>query len=388
MYPIKAFWLAIACSLIGVVGQAQDEQRLQPRLETTVFSFGCEGLELEARIVAPPKELQNGYGVLMIGGGIGNDLNWSVPGILNEQGTAKQVTISGKPHNDAPRIARALAIQGFIVMHWSTIDIRDPQRDRWPYEATYRSGGQLFEFSQSALAAFRQRNLFPAENVFLLGHSLGAVRAANLAYLDRSVRGLVLLAPAQVTRTACDDQGRNRNASDASRFLDKVDRNHDQQVTAAEFLQWKQSAGHSLHPLACQSFDCLDFFSDGVLVTWEISAGLARSKRCQCPVSSWKERDRFNLRWTEDILFSRNPNALLLFGSLDSSQSHHAPIISDLVQSYGLTHVTLKLMDGVGHQLGREKHGRIAPISQRTCETVAQWLRAQIHCQGSDLLSH
>lgn len=161
---------------------------------------------LDAVIDQPEPAKRNGWVVLLIGGGYGNDLDWSVPGTMTIDGKDVQCTISGKPHEDAPLISRALCERGFTVMRWSTIDRDDPLKDRWPMESTPRTLPQLLEFSKEALATLRKEDQIGNERVILLGHSLGAARACTLAAKE-PVDGLILLAPAYFTRNTSGRKG-------------------------------------------------------------------------------------------------------------------------------------------------------------------------------------
>jgi pimeloyl-ACP methyl ester carboxylesterase len=156
---------------------------------------------LDAVIDQPDPETRNGWVVLLIGGGYGNDLNWSVPGKMSVNGQETQLTISGQPHEDAPRISQALCERGFTVMRWSTIHNADPLKDKWPVEATPRTLLQLLELSREALATLRKEDQIDDEQVILLGHSLGAARACTLA-AQGGANGLILLAPAYFSREA------------------------------------------------------------------------------------------------------------------------------------------------------------------------------------------
>jgi len=167
----------------------------------TRFSFTTpDGLEFDAVIETPAVSERNGFGVLMMGGGFGNDLDWTSPGSLSIEGQSMQVTISGEPHSDAPAISAALADRGFVVMRWSTIARGDPLADAWPERATTRPLSDMLEHARAALGSLRASGLIETDRVILLGHSLGAARACTLAAGDEGVRGLILLAPAYFTR--------------------------------------------------------------------------------------------------------------------------------------------------------------------------------------------
>lgn len=161
----------------------------------------ADGTSLDAVLAAPAPEARNGWGVLMIGGGMGNDLHWTVPGSVETDGQSIQMTISGMTHADAPPISDALVEQGFVVMRWSTIAQDDPLADQWPVRATPRSLSELTEQTRAALQTLRASALVAPDRIILLGHSLGAARACTVAAEDEGIRGLILLCPAYLTRS-------------------------------------------------------------------------------------------------------------------------------------------------------------------------------------------
>ena len=128
----------------------------------------------------------------MIGGGYGNDLDWSVPGKIKTRTGERALTISGKSHADAPVIAKMLTESGFVVMHYSTIPVckQNPLRDSKALEAFDQA--RLFELSKTALQKLREKEGVANDKIVLLGHSLGAVRAANLAASNQGIAGMIL----------------------------------------------------------------------------------------------------------------------------------------------------------------------------------------------------
>ncbi len=160
----------------------------------------AHGHQFEAVVHTPSPSRNTGWGVLMIGGGLGNRLDWDVPGSLIHNGESMQFTITGEPHADAPLLRAALVSEGLTVLHWSTIAHGDPLADEWPKMATPRTQAELLEQARAALGMLRARPGVRADRVLLLGHSQGAMRAWSLASEDRNVAGLILLAPAYFSR--------------------------------------------------------------------------------------------------------------------------------------------------------------------------------------------
>ena len=370
-------FLAVVLTLVN--GSTLLGQMTAPAIESISTSFVTEeNYVFDAKVVAPADpERRNGFGILMIGGGIANDLDWSIPGFITQEGKQQQLTITGESHADAPILAAALAKRGFVVMHYTTIRRDDPKRDRWPNEATLYSLRDLLRFSKAALSKLRTQ-LGVDDKIILLGHSLGAVRAANIVAEDRNVEALVLLAPAQLTRTSGDDRGQNSNHEPALKFLQAVDRNHDAACSPEEFQTWRRAKDRTNHLLASQPFKSLDFHPDCRLLEWEIAAGFARTKRREIDFCSAKSVDRFGMRWPEDVLRNTKLNTLLLFGDLDNAQSHHAPIMAELIASEQLDHVDLQVLPNLGHQLGREENDRVGPIAEEALGAIGEWLEAHI----------
>jgi pimeloyl-ACP methyl ester carboxylesterase len=368
----------IAVLLMVLSGLTLHGQSSSTPIESTAACFVTdEDYIFDAKIVAPAEPFRNGFGILMIGGGLGNDLDWTAPGFVNYFGKKQQITITGESHTDAPIIAEELAKRGFVVMHYTTIRRDDPKRDEWPNEVTHYSPQDLLRFSKSALATLRAQ-LGAEDKIILIGHSLGAVRAANIAAVDNKLTALVLLAPAQLTRTSDSDRGQNSNRDAAMDFLRAVDKNGDDTCGPDEFKAWKLTTKEADHTLASQLFKSLDFHSDNRLVEWEISAGFARVKRRQIDFDSANPVDRFGLFWTEDVLRNTKLDTLLVFGALDSAQSHHAPIVAELINAEKLGHVQLKVLSNLGHQLGNEKNNLVGPISEEALRTIAGWLETRI----------
>jgi pimeloyl-ACP methyl ester carboxylesterase len=365
-------WLVIASSCWG------DQQSPADEPVTIDLKFeSAEGYFFDARIVTPVESRRNGYGVLLLAGGMGNDLDWTVPGFMETESGRRRLTINGQSHADAPLIACGLARQGFVVMHYSTIRRGDPLADRWPSEATLYSMPQQVGHARAALAAFRAKKLVDANRVFLFGHSLGAVRAANLAATDIGIAGLVLTGAAQVTRTSADDRGRNMNAADAQAFLEAVDHDDSGSMEAVEFDEWRSgTATRRFAGLVEPSFQRLDFDKDGRCRLWEISAGLARHRRSAFDPATLSRVDASGLRWIEDLLAERpDLPVLLVYGSLDNAQAHHAPIVADLIDQHGWTHVEILMLPNLGHQLGPEKNGLIGPFDSSILSRFGESLK-------------
>lgn len=179
------------------------------------------GESFDAVLERPAPGRDTGWGVLMIGGGLGNNLDWETPGSVLHEAQTIALTISGEPHADAPPIARSLAERGFSVLRWSTIARGDPLADEWPARATPRSQQELISQARAGLHALR--DLIGEGRVILLGHSQGAARAMSLVQNEPGIAALVLLAPAYFTR---DERAARTLESNALLFGEDVLRQH------------------------------------------------------------------------------------------------------------------------------------------------------------------
>ncbi|MCH2140094.1 MAG: lysophospholipase [Phycisphaerales bacterium] len=315
--------------------------------------IGPDKWTYDARIVVPSGK-RSSLSVLMIGGGLGNDLEWTVPGTLEWNSRLMQMTIDGTTHRDAPLITHALANRGYTVMHFSTIAREDPKRDRWPYEVTLKSPRELLDLTEAAANMFRTHPATENTRLVLLGHSMGGQRACALAASDPEIDCLVLLAPAQMTRTGPDDTGDNLNMGAAHERLKSLDKNNDGVVRGKEV---PESA---------------DLDEDGTLRIWEVCASLAREARTG--MSPSRNPDRSGIPFGEHALAARSVPALVLYGSLDEAQAHHAPILQDLQSTGVLPWVEVRVLHDLGHQLGPEQDGRFGPISSVALEQIVEWL--------------
>ena len=142
---------------------------------------------------------RNNWGVLMMGGGVGNDLDWTVPGSIIHNETEVQFTVSGKSHADGPRLASALADHGFTIMRWSTIAHGDPLEDQWPMRATPRTQAELIDQANAALDCLKSQADIEERHIILLAHSQGAVRACQLIRKREPFGGFVALSPVYFT---------------------------------------------------------------------------------------------------------------------------------------------------------------------------------------------
>jgi dienelactone hydrolase len=178
------------------------ERRLAPggvasSVERTVFAV--DGEEFDAVVHRPASSKAIGWGVLLIGGGMGNDLDWSTPGVVHVNGQPIATSITGERYADAPAISAELVARGFVVVRWSTIARGDPLAAEWPSKATPRSLANLLKQARGALRLLQGERGVKPDQLALLGHSLGAARSFTIAAEESAVRAVIALSPAYFT---------------------------------------------------------------------------------------------------------------------------------------------------------------------------------------------
>jgi pimeloyl-ACP methyl ester carboxylesterase len=333
----------------------------EPTVHALTFS-GPRTWTFDARLVEPAGS-RSGLTVLLIGGGLGNDLDWSVPGSIEWNGTTTQMTIDGTTHRDAPRIAAALTSHGHAVVYYSTIAQEDPKRDRWPLEMTLLSPAELLALAQQAADMIRLHPLTKDDALVLLAHSMGAQRACAQAATDASIKALVLLGAAQMTRTGPDDPGRNLHRQAAMQRIHTLDVDGNGIVEGTEVPE------------------AIDFDGDGVLRAWEVAADMATKARASITT---KKPDKSGMPFGEDSLQLATVPTLVLYGGLDEAQACHAPVLQSLAHAGTLKHVRVSILPDIGHQLGPELDGRFGPISNAALGRIVAHVNAQAHNDTTD----
>ncbi|MDP6987574.1 MAG: alpha/beta hydrolase [Phycisphaerales bacterium] len=320
---------------------------------------GPRGWTFEAKVHHPKKV--TGPAVLLMGGGVGNDLDWTVPGILDMDGQVLQLTISGETHTDAPRIVQPLLDAGCTIMHYSTIAREDPARERWPFELEMVDPTEHMELARAACDTLTQHT-GSDQPIVLIGHSMGGQRAVQVLAERPAISGAVLLACAQATATHPNDDGRAMYRVETPAIFAELDVNGDGVLEVSELPQ----AGDSTPR---------DVDGDGVVRSWEIKARLAEIARSNTLPSSLPKHDRSGLPFAEAVLAKDTRPCLMLYGSLDNAQSHHAPALMELATRR--PNLDVRLIPRVGHQLGPEDDGKVGPIDTTVCRDITTWITGQ-----------
>lgn len=312
-----------------------------PASEVIPIEFQTQnGWTYDGRIELPPEEKRRPWAVMLVGGGMGSDIDWLVPGIM---------TLDGKPTRDADTIAKALLERGWVVMRWQAIRRGDSQFDESGLMMDVDSFGQTLEQTRNALAAFRAKKVVPDDHIFLLGHSLGALRAAALISDEDRFPGIVMLAGASLIPSdlaAAREIVQEADADFAQRGGDALAAEHDAFVVKA--LTEKRE-------------------------TW------------LKPVAN--ERTKHGTLWPVDILARSKTPALLVVGSLDERWRVECYLVADYLRRQNHPDYEWQIYRDLGHQLGpqepgevlHEKFGVIAnsrtgPISIEVVERLADWI--------------
>jgi pimeloyl-ACP methyl ester carboxylesterase len=294
------------------------------------FTTG-NGWAYDGRIELPAESERNGYAVMMLGGGIGSPIDWAVPGVM---------TLDGKATHDADTIARALLGAGFVVMRWQAIRRDDPKHAEDPVMMDAPPFPQTIEQAEKAYAAFRAKKLVTDDRIFLLGHSLGARRAAILIERNPKTPGLVMLAGASLLPSDLEA---------AKSILDTGDDKAHRHEAAVERLG-KQAERWS-----------------------EPFAGKA---------------DKYGRRWPADIIAERKTPTLLIVGALDERWLVESYMFTSYVRRARHPDYTWKVYEGLGHQLASEVAGpveykeqgviansRTGAIEEPVVKELVAWLR-------------
>ena len=314
---------------------------------------GPRDWSFDARLIEPANE-RSGLTVVMIGGGISNDLDWTTPGKIKVGEDSMQLTITGESHKDATTIAIALADQGHAVLHYSTIADEDPKRDLWPLEVTPHAPRDLLLLQKSATELARKHPATSNDRLILLAHSMGAQRAAAQAAKDEQIHAMVLMGAAQMTHTGPEDPGRNLNAAAARSRLQELDQDDDGKVMGEELPE------------------DLDFDLDGILQAWEMSAAIAITERGK--ISAAPRTDQHGIPFGEESLKGRSLPVLVIYGQLDNAQGHHAPVLQSLVDQEHLRQLEIRIIPNLGHQMSPQEGMLVGPISSGAIQGIVEWI--------------
>lgn len=333
-----------ACILVlattrGARGDGQAEQN-----DVQILSIDFEtdnGWHYDGRIEVPPKETRRAWAVMLLGGGMGTAIDWRVPGMM---------TLDGTPTRDADTITQALLDRGFVVMRWQAIRRGDPKFSEDGLMMDVASFEQTVEQAHKALAAFRAKNVVPNDRIFLIGHSLGAFRAAMLIAANKDVPGVVLLAGAKLV------------PSKLGIVRDIVAK------TTADFdhQNLERHGAHARHEYITEALG-------------------QHREEWEKPVVHGQTK--YHTPWPAHVIMSSHTPTLLIVGALDKRWVVESYLFTDYMRSHRHPDYGWHVYENLGHGLGpetpgdvrHEKYGIIAesrtgPIDKTVVQELVDWI--------------
>jgi hypothetical protein len=338
------------------------------------FSFKSpDGHSYDGRIEHPTPDKRNGFAVVLLGGDLANDLDWTIPA---------DSAIDGRPPHDAARLADALVARGYTVMRWETIPTDGDFKAQWPGAVVFNSYPETVDHARAALRAFRELKAVDDANIILLGLGLGATRACQLAETDGPVAGLILLGGELLARTG-HEPGERQALADA--WIAPADTSQDGKVSAEEFDAAK--ASDPARPLSDLGFAAIDRDGDGQLSRWEVAAQLINRMRLanDGTVDFDKDWRKYTLSRPEDVIARLGVPVLVVYGGLDEDHAVNGPILEARGTAESWKDVQERYFPAVGHQLGPETSDtpdgatKVGPMPDDVVNAIGEWLEARFH---------
>lgn len=309
--------------------------------EVIPVSFKIEsGWEYDGRIELPDPSVRRPWAVMILGGGLGTAIDWYIPDFM---------TIDGEATRDGDTIARALLARGFVVMRWHAIHRDDPLFAADGLMMEVPKPPQTVEQAEQAMAAFRAKNVVPDDHIFLLGHSLGAARAAMLVDKHRDCPGVVMLAGASLIPTKLD----------------------------------------VVREIVADSTEATERQSPTPSTTERHENVLRRlaDKRDAWSLPVDESKTRLGTPWAANVLLKNRTPTLLMVGAEDERWLIESYAFTDHLRQSKHPDYTWWAFEGVGHNLGREieadvSHGeygviaksKVGPINEDVVKAAVNWL--------------
>lgn len=368
-----AAMFALAAMLVSAQPSAASDAPTAASLATEPFEFTApDGLRFDARVERANGAEPNGWSVMLIGGGSITDIDWTIHPRVNDGGTAREFTIDGTTTKDAESIALELRSRGYAMLRWSSIHKDDPSHAADPAQADYQHFDVTADHTRAAFRAFEQHGGFERGKVILVGHSLGAARAAAVIRDETGIAGLVAIAGSEIARGGWKNaELRERVKTD----LAGMDADASGGASRDEFGAWAEKFTGTA--LAKAGFDSLDFDHDGELRDWEIAAGWMMSARAEKDLALQQRSLRGDNPFLEDLLFRKEFAAAFLCGSRDYV-SRFMPVMKHVCEKGGRARVRFEMMAGLNHQLAEERDGKTGPMTPAAVKKVADmadWIR-------------
>ncbi len=322
----------------------------------------------DGRIEIPAEGLRRSWAVMLLGGGLGTDIDWQLPAILS---------ISGQATYDGATIAKALLHEGFVVMRWQAIRRDDPKHAEDSLMMDAPSAEQCFEHARLALAAFRAKKVVSDDHVFLLGHSLGGRRAGMLLEENPKLPGVVMMAGAHLLPS--NVQAARQIIRDAAGEFQKADMDKDGLWGADEFERARKGAP--------ADFQAVDLDRDGRINVHELTIHSLKVQPEKWHKKDAAPRDRYGHKWTADVIAEHKTPTLMVVGSLDERWLVDLYLTALRLEQAGHPDFEFKIYENLGHQLAKEiagdvthpKHGVIADgragaIEPQVVRRMVDWI--------------
>jgi len=325
----------------------------------------------DGRIEIPAEGRRRPWAVLLLGGGLGTDIDWQLPAILS---------ISGQATYDGATIAKALLDEGFVVMRWQAIRRDDSRHAEDPLMMDAPGMAQCFEHARLALAAFRAKKIVPDDHIFLLGHSLGGRRAGMLLEENPKLPGVVMMAGAHLL--PLNVQAAKQIIRDAADDFQKADTDEDGLLNADELQRTKQAS-----PAGSPA---VDSDRDGRINIHEWTIHSLKVQPEKWRKKNAAPRDNYGHRWTAEVVAERKTPILMVVGSLDRRWLVDLYLTALRLEQTGHPDFEIEIYENLGHQLAKEvagdvthpKHGLIAdgragPIEPKVVRRMVDWIKAR-----------
>ncbi|MCB9849629.1 MAG: hypothetical protein H6817_02875 [Phycisphaerales bacterium] len=329
----------IAQTLCFVVALVMHASACVAAQDALPISFQLDnGWVYDGRIELPDAAVRRPWAVMLLGGGLGTAIDWHAPGIM---------TIDGKETRDGDTIADAFRDRGFVVMRWHAIRRDDPLYAKDQFMMDVPTPAQTVEQARKAMVEFRKAKVVPDDHIFLLGHSLGAARAAALVDEHKDCPGVVMLAGASLIPSKLDVARKLLADADNADF-DGIELTADErQAYRLRVLRDHRDA-------------------------WSV------------PIEG---TTRLGSPWPVDVLLRQRTPTLLMVGELDERWLTESYLVTDYLRRGKHPDYTWKVWAGIGHQLGPEQPGdvtygdygviaksRSGPIDADVVRTAVDWI--------------
>lgn len=314
--------LLILVAVFALAGCAGSGPRL---IQVPVVRADGSTVTLFGQVTTPEEEIANGYAVCLFGGGLGFDLDWTVPGsVAGSDGAVEMLTIDGRPTRDAAVLREALVNAGFVVMRYGSL-VGDGDLggvDVLPFVET-------IEAARAAYDVLGDASGVPVSRTFAIGHSLGAPRAVLAT--DGAAGAYVFLAGAYLSNVTA-------NPSELAMLAVLRD------VSGAR-----------------------DIDGDRAVRGWETAAALvARGEMREAYEGPAVAESAAGAR---ELLLETEAPVLAVWGGLDAT-SVHGPLLQDRLGS----RVKSVYEPRLGHNLGEVSEGRTGPMAEKVVALVTEWL--------------